>query len=262
MRIKDITDAIEAFAPLCAQEDFDNSGLLVGHFEQEVESALLCVDITEEVMDEAERLGIGMVVSHHPVIFHPLRKLTGANYVERIVERAVRGGIALYASHTNLDAVAGGMSWALAAMLGIGSPRVLSNIKPANPDVGFGVVGELAEAAPAEKFMRHVMDVLKVKVIRHSDICRPKVKRVAICSGSGASLIEAAAAAGADIYIAADFKYNSFLDADKRLIVADVGHFESEYCAIDLLYDVITKKIPTFAIRKSENSRNPVNYLV
>lgn len=259
MKIKDITDAIESFAPLCAQEDFDNSGLLVGHSDAEIESALLCVDITEEVMDEAERLRVGMVISHHPVIFHPLRKLTGANYVERVVERAVRSGIALYACHTNLDAVPGGMSWMLAEMLSVGSPQLLSATKPG---IGFGVVGELSEAVPAEKFMRHVMDILKVKAIRHSDICRPMVRRVAICSGSGASLIEAAAEAGADIYIAADFKYNNFLDADKRLIVADVGHFESEYCAIDLLYDVITKKIPNFALRKSDNSRNPVNYLV
>lgn len=262
MKIRDITDAIEEFAPLGVQADFDNSGLLVGRYDDPVSSALLCVDITEDVMDEAERLGVGMVISHHPVIFHPLRNLTGSNYAQRVVERAVRGGIALYACHTNLDATYNGMSYRLADILGIRNPRLLSAARPDEPRYGFGVVGELAEAMPAEKFLRHVMDILGLKALRYSDICRPEVRRVALCTGAGSSEIEHAVRSGADVYLAADFKYNNFLDADKRLIIADIGHFESEYCVIDLLYDIITKKIPNFALRKSENSRNPVNYLV
>lgn len=262
MKISEITNIIEEFAPLRAQAGFDNSGLLVGRPDGEVSSAMLCVDVTEEVMDEAEREGIELVISHHPLIFHPLRNLTGSNYIQRVVERAVRNGIAIYACHTNLDATYNGLSYKLAAILGIQNPKLLSAADPAEPRYGFGVVGELPEAVAAESFLRHVMKRLKLKSLRYSDITRPEVKRIALCTGSGASEIENAVRAGADLYMAADFKYNNFLDADKRIIIADIGHFESEYCAIDLLYDIITKKIPNFALRKSENSRNPVNYLV
>lgn len=261
MKIKDITGIIEQAAPLWMQESYDNSGLIVGHPDGDVSSALLCVDITEAVMDEAEELGVDMVISHHPVIFHPLKRLTGTTYVQRVVERAIRAGIALYACHTNLDAVQGGLSYKLAEQLGIGELKLLSPSRPEDPTVGFGVIGKVAEPVRTEDFMRRMMDRLDLSVVRHSDICKPTVETVALCTGSGASLIDTAAEAGADLYIAADFKYNDFLDADSRLIVADIGHFESEYCAIDLLYDIITKKIPTFALRKSGNSRNPINYL-
>lgn len=260
MKVRDIAAAIEESAPLAIQEGFDNSGLIVGSSDDEVGSALIAVDITEEVMDEAERLGVGMVISHHPIIFHALKRLNGTTYVQRVVERAIRKGIALYACHTNLDAVRGGMSYQLAEMLGVGGLTLLSH-SAADPEAGFGVVGELPKPVAAMDFMRHMKERLGLQVIRHSDICRDTISRVSVCTGSGASLIDAAARAEADIYIAADFKYNDFLDADSRLIIADIGHFESEYCAIDLLYDIITKKITTFALHKSEHSRNPVNYI-
>lgn len=262
MKIREITQVIEEAAPLRLQESYDNSGLIVGRPETEISSALITVDITEEVMDEAVELGAGMVISHHPVIFHPLKRLTGHNYVQRVVERAVRGGIALYACHTNLDAVHGGMSYKVAAMLGIGNPAVLApSDRDCEQEAGFGVIGCLPEPVETEDFMRTLKERLGLQVIRHSDICTDTVSKVAVCTGSGASLTDAAATAGAEIYIAADFKYNDFLDADRRLIIADIGHFESEYCAIELLYDIITKKIPTFALHKSARSRNSVNYL-
>ncbi len=262
MKIKKITGVIEAFAPLSAQESYDNSGLIVGDPLAEVESALLCVDITEPVLEEVIHQGIGLVISHHPVVFHPLKRLTGSSYIERVVARAIREGVALYACHTNLDSVPDGMSYRLAGMLGVGGLTLLSHSKPDDPRIGFGVVGELERAVSATDFLAAMKQKLSLKVIRHSDLCRETVQRVALCTGAGASLIQAAKAVEADIYIAADFKYNDFLDADGRLIVADVGHFESEYCAIDLLYDIITKKIPTFALHKSVKSQNPINYFV
>ncbi|MCL2562166.1 MAG: Nif3-like dinuclear metal center hexameric protein [Rikenellaceae bacterium] len=262
MKVKDIVAVIEEFAPLSLQESFDNSGLLVGRPDDEVNSVLLCVDITEAVMGEAESTGAGMVVAHHPVIFQPLRSLTDANYVERVVARAVRAGIALYASHTNLDAVHNGLSFKLAEMLGVERPRVLSPLKSDCPTTGFGIVGELANAMPTEKFLRHVMRRLNLKSLRYSDFHTPQVQRIALCSGSGSSQIENAVGAGADIFLAADLRYNNFLDAAGRITIADIGHFESEYCAIDVLHDVISKKMPTFVVRTSVNSRNPVNYLV
>lgn len=265
MKVRDIAAVIEEFAPLGLQESFDNSGLLVGRPDDEVGSVLLCVDITEAVMDEAESTGADMVVAHHPVIFQPLRSLTDANYVERVVARAVRAGIALYASHTNLDAAHNGLSFRLAEILGVERPRVLSPMSPSKPDcptVGFGIVGELAGAMPTEEFLRHAMLRLSIKSLRHSDFHTPQVQRIALCSGSGSSQIESAVGAGADIFLAADLRYNNFLDAAGRITIADIGHFESEYCAIDVLRDVISKKMPTFVVRTSVNSRNPVNYLV
>ena len=260
MKIRDITTVIETFAPLRWQESYDNAGLIVGRGEDEAHAALLAVDVTEEVLDEAERLGCDLVVTHHPIVFHALKRFNSADTVQRCVERAIRRGIALYACHTNLDSAPGGMSWHLAGMLGVGSLRVLQ--PAAEEGVGFGVVGELAEAVDTVEFMRFIQRRLGASVVRYSDIASSAVRRVAVCTGAGASLIGDARRAGADFYLTADMKYNDFMMPDKALTVADIGHFESEYCAIQLLFDILSKNLRTFAVRKSECSRNPVNYLV
>ena len=261
MKIKEITDAIERFAPLALQEGYDNAGLVVGDPEREVGRALLAVDVTEEVLAEAEREGCDLVVTHHPIVFHPLKRLNEADYVQRCVARAVRRDIALYACHTNLDSAPNGMSWRLAEMLGVGNLRVLQPSETGD-GAGFGVVGELPEAVDTVEFMRIIQRRLEVSVVRYSDIATSGVRRVAVCTGAGASLIGEARRAGADIYITADMKYNDFMAPDKALTVADIGHFESEYCAIQLIFDILSKNLCTFAVRKSERSRNPVNYLV
>ncbi len=256
MKISQITEVIERFAPLGWQESYDNAGLIVGRPDDEVHKALLAVDVTEEVLDEAEAEGCDIVLTHHPIVFHALKRFNSADPVQRCVERAIRSRIALYACHTNLDSAPGGMSWRLAGMLGVGNLEVLQPAE-AGGGVGFGVVGDLPEAVDTVEFMRFVRRKLGVKVIRHSD-----VRRVAVCTGAGASLIGDARRAGAGIYITADLKYNDFMTPDKALTVADIGHFESEYCVIELLFDILSKNLCTFAVRKSEHSRNPVNYLV
>ncbi len=261
MIIKQITEVIERFAPLGWQESYDNAGLIVGRPDDEVHKALLAVDVTEEVLDEAETEGCDIVLTHHPIVFHALKRFNSADPVQRCVERAIRSRIALYACHTNLDSAPGGMSWRLAEMLGVGKLEVLQPSE-AGEGVGFGVVGELPESADTVEFMRFIQRRLEVKAIRHSDITTSAVRRVAVCTGAGASLIGDARRAGADIYITADLKYNDFMTPDKALTVADIGHFESEYCAIELLFDILSKNLCTFAVRKSERSRNPVNYLV
>jgi dinuclear metal center YbgI/SA1388 family protein len=262
MKIREIISAIEESVPLWAQESYDNAGLVVGAADADTDSALLCVDITDAVLDEAQQLGCKLVISHHPIIFHPLKQLIGGNRIQRVVERAIRDNISLYAAHTNLDSIQGGMSYRLAEQLGIGDLELLSINHREEPVTGFGVIGNLQSEMPTEEFMRMMMDRLSLKVVRHNDIQRKNVKRVALCTGAGANLIDTAAVAGADIYVAADFRYNDFLDSEGQITVADIGHFESEYCAIDLLFDIITKKLPTFALHKSVNSRNPVNYKV
>ena len=261
MKISQITEVIERFAPLGWQESYDNAGLIVGRPDDEVHKALLAVDVTEEVLDEAEAEGCDIVLTHHPIIFHALKCFNSADPVQRCVERAIRSRIALYACHTNLDSAPEGMSWRLAEILGVGNLGVLQPSE-AGEGVGFGVVGELPEAVDTVEFMQFIRRKLGVKVVRYSDTATSAVRRVAVCTGAGASLIGEARRAGADIYITADLKYNDFMTPDKVLTVADIGHFESEYCAIELLFDILSKNLCTFAVRKSERSRNPVNYLV
>ncbi|CVI69274.1 MULTISPECIES: Nif3-like dinuclear metal center hexameric protein [unclassified Alistipes] len=262
MKIKQITDVIERFAPLALQESYDNAGLVVGRPDSEVSRALLAVDVTEAVLDEAEREGCGLVITHHPIVFHPLKRFNSADCVQRCVERAIRSGIALYACHTNLDSTPHGMSWRLASLVGVGELRVLEPSPSGVPDAGFGVVGELCEAMPAEAFLRRVMERTGARVVRHSALGDRPVRRVAVCTGAGASLIGAARCAGADLYVTSDLKYNDFMTPDGAFVVADIGHFESEYCAIELLFDVLSKNLRTFAVRRSEASRNPVHYMV
>lgn len=260
MKIKDIVAPLEEFAPLSFQESYDNAGLIVGQYGQEVEAALLCVDVTEEVLDEAEALGCGLVISHHPIIFHAIKRFNGRSYVEKAVERAIRKGIALYACHTNLDSAPEGMSFRFGDALGVKDMEMLEHTSAGSTN-GFGVVGMLPHPLPAIEFLRRIQRNLNVEVVRHSDIVKEDVQRIALCGGAGASLIEAAKEAGADLYVAADFKYNDFMSADGELILADIGHFESEFCAIELMYDIISKKITNFALHKSKRSRNPINYL-
>lgn len=260
MKIKEITSLIEQFAPLRWQASYDNAGLIVGRPDDEVEAVLLAVDVTEEVVREAVERGCGLIVTHHPIIFHPLKRLNSASSVERCVEEAIRRGVALYACHTNLDSAPGGMSYRLAELLGVKHCTLLE------PDeriegVGFGVVGELEQPMPTEAYLREVAARLDCKCIRHSRIASDEVHRVAICTGSGGSMIALAQRAGADLYLTADLKYNDFMAPEGSLTVADVGHFESEYCAIEILFEILSKKLHTFAVLRSDATRNPVNYL-
>jgi dinuclear metal center YbgI/SA1388 family protein len=202
MKIRDIAAVIERFAPLALQESYDNSGLIVGRMDDEVTKALLAVDVTEEVLDEAEREGCDIIITHHPIIFHPLKRFNSATYVERCVERAIRRGIALYACHTNLDSTPNGMSWHVGAMLGLSNMTTLEPRKD-DPAAGFGVVGMLPRAEMAVAFMQRVKSIFAVGAIRHSDLPSEDamVRRVAVCTGAGGSLIDAALKAEADIYI-------------------------------------------------------------
>ncbi|MBQ5396722.1 MAG: Nif3-like dinuclear metal center hexameric protein [Alistipes sp.] len=260
MKVRDIAAAIESFAPLSLQESYDNAGLIVGRMDDDVHKALLAVDVTEEVIAEAVAEGCDMIITHHPIIFHAMKRFNSASQTERCVEEAIRRGIVLYAAHTNLDSTPDGMSWRVAQMLGLENIAVM---QPTNTEgAGFGVVGELAEAMPSADFMRRVMELFDVKALRHSDVVKAEIRKVAICTGSGGSLIDDARKSGADIYLTADLRYNDFMRHENAIILADMGHFESEYCAIQILFDILSKKIPIFAVRKSVCSRNPVNYTV
>lgn len=262
MTVKDITDAIEEFAPLSLQASFDNTGLAVGSHSNPTKAALLCVDMTEAVIDEAVSIGADLVISHHPLLFHPLRRLDEKTSTEKIVRKAILNNLTLYSAHTNLDSTVDGLSFFNGTMLGLKNMKVLDpQGQKDGLTTGYGVVGTLDEPIATLEFLNKVKDLFAVKTLRHSDLCREAITTVALSSGSGAYMIDHAIEAGADIYLAADFKYNDFFTPENRIIAVDMGHFESEYSAIQLLFEVIRKKIPTFAIHKSKFSKNPVNYL-
>jgi dinuclear metal center YbgI/SA1388 family protein len=258
MKIKEVVAPLEEFAPLSYQDSYDNSGLIVGRYDDDVDMALVCVDATEAVIDEAVRMGAGVVISHHPIIFGGIKRLNSCSYVERVVEKAIRAGVALYACHTNLDSTTNGMSYRVAEKIGLQNVQVLESL---SAEHGYGVVGDLPMAESTIECIRRIKELFGVGAVRYSEPVSKEVRRIAVCTGSGGSLLQTAIASGAELYVSSDFKYNHFLDATKLITIADIGHFESEYCAIELICDVISKKIPTFAVHKSKESQNPINYL-
>ena len=254
-----IAAVIEEEAPLVYQESYDNAGFCVGNPDTAISAVLLCVDVTEAVLEEAVRLDANMVVSHHPVIFNGLKKITGGTYVERIVAQAIKHNIVLYAAHTNMDSALHGVSRGMAQQLGLHDIRILSLREP-SAQSGFGAVGNLPAPLDAPAFFDLLKRVFAVSCIRHSALLPGKVQRVAVCGGSGAFLLHDAIASGAQCFVSADLKYHDFFDADGRIIMADTGHYESEKCVLSIFYKLLTKKIPNFAVRITEAGLNPVYY--
>ncbi len=258
--VQDVCNALEEFAPLAWQEDYDNCGLLVGNRQQPLTGVLLCIDVTTEVLYEARKKGCNMIVSHHPLIFGGLKSITGRTDVERCVEMALKWDIAIYAAHTNFDNAPNGVSWRMAEKLGLKSCRVLSE-KAGYEGVGCGVVGELTTAMNEQEFFAMLKNVFGTPCIRHTECLGRKLKKVALCGGSGADFIEEAMAAQADVYVTADLKYHDFFRAENRLLLVDVGHFESEQFTKEIFFEQLKKKMPTFALHFSETTTNQVKYL-
>lgn len=260
MQIKDILDVLEAVAPPHLQESYDNAGLIVGDPEATLHGVLFCLDSTEPVVEEAIRKGCNLVVAHHPIVFRGLKRLNGATYVERTVIQAIRNDIALYAIHTNLDNVhQQGVNAKIAQKLGLLHTRILAP-KPGMTDIGAGLLGELAAPMPETDFLQHVKETLRSGCVRHTALRQKNVHRVAVCGGSGSFLLPDALRAGADAFVSADFKYHEFFDADGRLVIADVGHYESEQFTIELLFELVHEKFPNFALHLTEQYTNPVFY--
>ena len=364
VKIKDIANALEMFAPLPLQDDFDNAGLQIGLTDAEVAGVLLCLDVTEAVVDEAIASGCNFIVSHHPLIFSPLKRITGSSYVERCVLKALANGIAVYSAHTNLDNAMGGVNFRIAEKLGLKNVRVLvpkkdsllklavyvptayadavrkalfdagcgnignygscsynvtgygtfkaeegcnpfcggigelhkeeevrietimpsyiknrviSALLEAHPyeepaydiypldnswnNVGSGVIGELPEECDEECFLKTVKEKFAVGCVRHTDMLGRRVKRVALCGGAGASFASAAMAAGADVYITGEARYHDLFNYNGKMLMAVIGHYESEQYTIDIFADIIGERFPALKIVKSGINTNPINYL-
>lgn len=257
IQIKDITAAIEEFAPLGIQESWDNSGLLIGSPEDTVHGVLIGFDCTPELVDEAAAGGYDMIVTHHPLLFGGLKRIAPEDPVGLAVIKAVRSGIAIYATHTASDKVLEGVSGGFAAKLGLEGIRILE--PDGDGEHGLGVIGRF----PIPHTFEEVRQILKkqcgVRAIRCSKPLRTAIQTVAICGGSGGSLADTARRAGADLYISADISYHHFFTPEGFMLM-DIGHFESEIGITNILFSVITKKIPNFAVRISENLINPIIY--
>lgn len=259
-KVKEIAAAIEEFAPRDLQEPYDNAGLQVGDAEMNVTAALLCLDVTEDVMAEARKLGCNMVISHHPLLFRPLKRVTGATAAERIVADAIRSGTAIYAAHTNLDSAWQGVSFEIARSLGLTDIEVLCE-KEGYPNSGLGVIGNL-KGTPVLEFLRQTKETLKVRGLRYGGPSRRLVvKRVAICGGAGADMISAAVAKGADALLTGDLKYHDFTTWNSEILLADIGHYESELCTKKIFSRIIREKFPTFVAYFSETEKNPINLM-
>ncbi|MDR0845460.1 MAG: Nif3-like dinuclear metal center hexameric protein [Tannerella sp.] len=364
LRIKDILKEIEKQAPLPLQESYDNSGVQVGNVNQTATGAILCLDVTEAVIDEAIEYGYNLIIAHHPLTFKPFKSLTGANYIERCIIKACRNDLVIYAAHTNLDNAVGGVNYKLAEKLNLQNVRILSpqkgnllklvtfvpeasaeivrsalfnigaghignydscsfnahgagtfrasegchpfcgeidelhhekevrietilpaylkltatrallSVHPYEEPVfdiyplentwkqaGSGIVGELQEEEDELFFLQRIKDIFDVDCIKHSRLTGKKVREIAICGGSGAFLIPEAITYGADIFITGEAKYNDFFNVEDRILLAVIGHYESEICTKEIFFDIISKKFPTFAAQISNTDSNPVKYL-
>ncbi len=262
MKIKEITKFLEGYASLQYQEKYDNCGLIVGNENAEAKGALITLDCTEEVIDEAISEDCNLIISHHPIIFNGLKKLNGSNYIERTVIKAIKNDLAIYAIHTNLDNVYNGVSAKIAERLGLENCKVLApNPDMKNQQVGLGIIGELKESIKTSKFLQNTKTNMKTNCIRYTCLLKEEVKRVAVCGGSGSILLKNAIAADADIFISADFKYHDFFNAENDIVIADIGHYESEQFTKDLIYDLLVKNFTKFAFQLSKVNTNPIKYL-
>ncbi len=257
VKVKDIINVIEEFAPLSLQEKWDNSGLCIGSPEDSVNGVLLGLDCTPELVDEAVACGADMIVTHHPLIFSGLKRIAGDDPVSAAVIKAVKAGISIYAAHTNADKVLAGVSGAMAARLGLKNVCILDEDEDG---AGLGVVGELPEPLTAQQAVALVKQCFSLKVLRSSKPVGGEIRKVAMCGGSGGSLIGAAKAAGAQLYISGDISYHNFFTHGEFMIM-DIGHYESEIEIVDILFSLIKKNFPTFAVRITQNKQsNPIFY--
>lgn len=258
----EVIDFLEGIAPLHLQESYDNSGLLIGHPEQVVKGVLVCLDCTEAVMDEAIALGCNMIISHHPAIFYGLKKFTDATITERIVAKAIKNDLILYAIHTNLDnTLVNGVNEQIAHKLGLEIDGVLRGISGnPNPMVGAGLLGYFREPMTEIRFLQLLQERMKAQVVRHSALTNRSIQKVAICGGSGSFLMEDAKRAGAHALVTADLKYHQFFDVDGDLLACDIGHYESEQYTVALIQSLISGNFPTFAAHCTGINTNPVQY--
>jgi dinuclear metal center YbgI/SA1388 family protein len=265
MQIGQITEALEIWAPLSFQEDYDNCGLLVGSPNTICTGVLCSLDCTEAVIDEAVEKGCNLIVSHHPIIFKGIKQFDENSYVARTVLKAIQHNIALYAIHTNLDNILNGVNDTIADRLSLENRQILAP-KPGLKDkngqkVGSGLKGTLPKEMGEAEFLNLVKKTFNLSVLKHTHFTGKQLKTIALCGGSGSFLIGEAKAQKADCYITSDLKYHDYFEADGRLLLLDIGHGESEQWVPELIVAHLTGKFPTFAVLQSLVCTQPITYL-
>ncbi len=260
MKIKEVVETLERFAPLPLQESYDNAGLQVGLTEgEEVSGVLLCLDVTEEVIDEAREKGCNLIVSHHPLLFRPLRHVTLATQVERCVVKAVKSGIAIYAAHTNLDNAPGGVNFVIAQKLGLTNVQFLAPMK--GTDGGSGVIGDLPELLADGDFLQKVATTFRVEGLMHNRCCGSHaVKRVALCGGAGDFLLDEAIRQGAQAFLTGEMGYHRYFGHEAEILIAVLGHYQSEQYTVDLLHDILSQGCPGLPLVRTSVNTNPIAF--
>lgn len=260
MKIREIIGALESVAPLSLQDSYDNAGLQLGLAEDvEASGALLCLDVTEDVIDEAISVGCNLIISHHPMLFRPLKCITGADYVQRCIIKAIKHDIAIYSAHTNLDCARGGVNFKIAEVLG------LQYVEWLNPkqgvDAGEGIIGELPVEVTAHQFCERIKEKFHVESVRCNYSDKQTIKRVAVCGGAGAFLIPKAIEKGADVFLTGEIGFHRFFGHDDEILLLEIGHYESEQYTVPLLHKIISQHAPDLRIYETEQRTNPISYL-
>ena len=263
MKIYQVVDALEQYAPLPLQEGYDNAGLQVGLTEAvEVSGALLCLDVTEAVVDEAIQKGCNLIVSHHPLIFRKLARISDENYVQRTVRKAIKNDIAIVAMHTNMDAATGGVNFKIAEKLELRNIRFLGGEKEvAGVKGGEGVVGDLAEEMAADDWVLRLRERFDVECVQCNQLLRRPIKKVALCGGAGSFLLDSAIAAGADAFVTGEMHYHEFFGYEQEIQICVIGHYQSEQFTSEIFQRIIEEKCPGVSCLVSEINTNPIIYL-
>lgn len=259
--IREIIENIEELAPIGLQEEYDNTAWQLApernFAEFEVKGVLVCLDVTEAIVDETEAKDCNLIISHHPLIFNPLKKVLGENPQQRCVIKALQKGIGIYAAHTNLDNASGGVNFMIAEKLNLSG---LEWLEPKDEISGSGLMGRLPEKETEEEFLDKIKKVFKLKVLQHSPLRGKLISKVALCGGSGSFLLQKAIEKGADVFLTGEMSYHHFFDTDGILAVA-TGHYESERYTVDLIAERLQASFSGVKIEKTEINTNPITYL-
>lgn len=263
MKIKAVVEALERFAPLPLQEDYDNAGLQVGLTEAwEVSGALLCLDVTEKVLDEAVSLGCNLIVSHHPLIFHKLAQVAGEDMVQRIVFKAIEHKIAIVSMHTNMDNAYGGVNFKIAEKMGLKDVSFISETKTVDGVEGAsGVVGTLPTAMAAADFIDMLKQTFGVACVQANELLQRPIRKVAICGGSGSFMLGDAVKAGADAFVTGEMHYHEFFDYEQQIQIAVIGHYQSEQYTSEIFKRIIETECPGVKCYLTTHNTNPIRYI-
>ena len=261
MKIREVVDALERFAPLPLQESFDNAGLQVGLTEAEVSGALLCLDVTEAVVDEAVALGCNLIVSHHPLIFRALKHITYSDYVQRTVAKALKNDVTIVSMHTNIDNAQGGVNYKIAEKMGLEGCRFFAEKTVGDICCGSGVIGLLPEAVAADDFVIMLRRTFDVECVECNQLLRRPIQTVAVCGGAGSFLLPEAVAAGADAFVTGEMHYHEFFGREQEIQIAVIGHYQSEQFTNEIFKTIIEEQCKGVKTYLTKTNTNPIIYL-